>query len=48
MTLIFVILPVSLAIAAGFVLAFALAARRGQFDDLKTPSVRMLFDEDEA
>lgn len=47
MTLVFVILPVSLAIAAGFVIAFAIATRRGQFDDMKTPGMRMLFDDDE-
>lgn len=46
MTLVYVILPVSLLIAAGFVVAFAIATRRGQFDDLKTPGMRMLFDED--
>lgn len=47
MTLVFVILPVSLAIAAGFVIAFAIATKRGQFDDMKTPGMRMLFDDDE-
>jgi cbb3-type cytochrome oxidase maturation protein len=47
MTLVFVILPVSLAIAAGFVIAFAIATKRGQFDDLRTPGMRVLFDDDE-
>jgi cbb3-type cytochrome oxidase maturation protein len=47
MTLIFIILPITLAIAVGFVIAFAWATKRGQFDDLTTPSIRMLFGDDD-
>lgn len=47
MTLIFIILPISVAIAVGFVAAFALATKRGQFDDLTTPPMRVLFNDDE-
>ena len=46
MTLLFIVLPLSLAIAVGFVAAFVLSARRGQFDDLTTPAVRVLFEDD--
>jgi len=48
MTLIFIILPITLAIAVGFVAAFAWATRRGQFDDLTTPGYRMLFNDEDA
>jgi cbb3-type cytochrome oxidase maturation protein len=47
MTLIFIILPITLAIAVGFVIAFAWATKGGQFDDLTTPSIRMLFGDDD-
>lgn len=46
MSVVFIALPVTILLAAGFVVAFVLAARRGQFDDLDTPAVRMLFDDD--
>jgi len=45
METVFVLLPLALliaAIAAGF---FIWAAKTGQFDDLETPPVRMLFDD---
>lgn len=45
METVFVLLPLALliaAIAAGF---FIWAAKSGQFDDLETPPVRMLFDD---
>jgi cbb3-type cytochrome oxidase maturation protein len=44
---IFVLLPLALLIAAIAVGFFIWAARSGQFDDLETPAVRILFDEDE-
>jgi cbb3-type cytochrome oxidase maturation protein len=43
---IFVLLPLALLIAAIAVGFFIWAAKTGQFDDLDTPPVRMLFDED--
>lgn len=45
MTLIYLILPVTFLIAAGFVIAFVRAARSGQFDDLTTPAIRAAFRE---
>lgn len=47
MNVIFIVLPLSLVVAAGFLAAFVLAARRGEFDDLDTPAHRMLEDEDD-
>ena len=47
MYVIFIVLPLALVIALGWVVLFAWAARRGQFDDLETPAIRMLFDDDE-
>jgi cbb3-type cytochrome oxidase maturation protein len=44
---IFVLLPLALLIAAIAVGFFIWAARSGQFDDLETPAVRMLFDDEE-
>jgi cbb3-type cytochrome oxidase maturation protein len=38
---------ISLLLATGFLIAFIRAARSGQFDDPYTPSVRMLWDNDE-
>ena len=45
METIFVLLPLALLIAAIAVGFFIWAARSGQFDDLETPPVRMLFDD---
>ena len=47
METIFVLLPLALLIAAIAVGFFIWAARSGQFDDLDTPAVRILFDDDE-
>lgn len=47
MSVIFFILPVTLLLSAGAVVAFAWATRSGQFDDLETPAVRLLH-EDQA
>lgn len=46
MTILYVVLPLALLIAAGAVWGFSWAIRRGQFDDLETPSQRMLLDDD--
>jgi cbb3-type cytochrome oxidase maturation protein len=45
-TVIYVVLPLAILIAAAAVGAFAWATRRGQFDDLETPAHRMLLDDD--
>lgn len=47
METIFVLLPLALLIAAIAVGFFVWAARTGQFDDLDTPAVRILFDDEE-
>ena len=46
METIFVLLPLALLIASVAVGFFIWAALSGQFDDLDTPAVRMLFDDD--
>lgn len=48
METIFVLLPLALLIAAVAVVFFVWAATSGQFDDLDTPPVRMLFDDEPA
>jgi cbb3-type cytochrome oxidase maturation protein len=45
MTILFLVLPLTIAISAVSVAAFAWATRRGQFDDLETPALRMLHDD---
>jgi cbb3-type cytochrome oxidase maturation protein len=47
MSVIYILLPLALIIAAFAVFAFIWATRDGQMDDLDTPSVRMLFDDDD-
>ena len=44
MSAIFILIGASLLVAIGFLIAFIVAVRNGQFDDDYTPSVRMLFD----
>lgn len=46
MSVIYILLPAAMALAAFFVWAFVRAVRRGQYDDLDTPPVRMLHDDD--
>jgi cbb3-type cytochrome oxidase maturation protein len=46
MEVMFVLLPVALAFAAGALAVFLWAVRTGQLDDLETPAVRILLDED--
>ncbi len=48
MSVIYVVLPLALLIALAAFLAFAWAARSGQLDDLTTPGVRMLLDDDDS
>lgn len=47
MSVIFLVLPLALIVVAAAVFAFVWATRRGQFDDLDTPALRMLHDDDE-
>ena len=44
---IFVLLPLALLIAAVAAAFFVWAAKSGQFDDLETPPVRILFDDEQ-
>ncbi len=46
MEVIFLLILISLAVAAGFLLAYLWAMRAGQYDDEYTPAVRMLFDDE--
>ena len=45
MSVIFLVVPLAALIVLAAVLAFVWGARRGQFDDLDTPAVRMLHDD---
>ena len=47
MSVLFLAVPIALLFAGGAVLAFWLAARQGQFDDLDTPAWRVLQEEAE-
>ncbi|MEO8184191.1 MAG: cbb3-type cytochrome oxidase assembly protein CcoS [Deltaproteobacteria bacterium] len=48
MSVLFVAVPVAVLLAIAGVVAFLWAARRGQFDDLETPPLRMLLDDEIA
>lgn len=48
MTVIYLVLPLAVLLSGAAVLAFAWAARRGQFDDLRTPALRVLCDDADA
>ena len=45
MSVLYIVLPLALVIVAGAVFAFIWSARSGQMDDLETPAVRMLHDD---
>ena len=45
MTVLFVVLPLAVLLSVGAALTFVWATRRGQFDDLETPAVRLLCDD---
>jgi cbb3-type cytochrome oxidase maturation protein len=46
-SVIFLVLPLALIVVGAAVGAVVWATRRGQFDDLDTPALRMLHDDDE-
>ena len=48
MSVIYVLVPVALAIMALALWAYVWAAKRGQFDDLKTPGMRVLHEDDDT
>lgn len=45
MSVIILLIIFSVIVATAFLIAFIWAVRSGQFDDTKSPSVRMLFDD---
>jgi len=45
MSVIFIVVPLAALIVLAAVIGFVVSARRGQFDDLDTPPVRMLNDD---
>ncbi len=40
------LIGVSLLVASGFLYAFIMSVRSGQYDDTHTPAIRMLFDDE--
>ena len=46
MSVIYILLAISIAVAIVFFVAFIFAVKNGQYDDSYTPSVRMLFDDE--
>lgn len=48
MSVIFILIAVSMLVAAGFLVAYIWAHNDGQFDDDYSPSVRMLKDEEKG
>lgn len=47
MSVIVILVFFSVLVASGFLIAFLWAVRSGQYDDRYTPSVRILFDDNE-
>jgi cbb3-type cytochrome oxidase maturation protein len=47
MSVIVVLIGFSIVVAAGFLIAFLWAVKSGQYDDDVSPSVRILFDNEE-
>ena len=47
MSVIYILIGVSILVALGFLGAFLWAVKSGQYDDKYTPSIRMLFDDDD-
>jgi len=48
MSVLYIAIPIALALAVIAVIAFVMQVRGGQFDDLETPPRRMLFDDVEV
>lgn len=44
MNIIYMLLAISIIVAIIFFIAFVLSVKKGQYDDIYTPSVRVLFD----
>ncbi len=48
MSVLFIMIPAALILAGIGIVAFVLAAKSGQFDDLDTPAFRAVFDDDDT
>lgn len=48
MSVLFIVVPLALIVVLAAVVAYIWSARAGQYDDLDTPAVRMLHDDDAA
>jgi len=46
MSVLFILIIVSIFVAASFLIAFLWSVKNGQYEDGYTPSVRMLFDDE--
>ena len=46
MSALFILITISLVVAASFLFAFIWSVKNGQYDDDYTPSVRMLFEDE--
>ena len=46
MNIIYMLLGISVAVALIFFVAFIVSVKKGQYDDVYTPSVRMLFEDE--
>lgn len=46
MNIIYMLLAISVIVALIFFIAFIISVKKGQYDDLYTPSVRMLFEDE--
>ena len=46
MSIIYLLLAISVAVALLFFVAFMISVKNGQYDDTYTPSVRMLFEDE--
>jgi len=47
LSVIFVLIAVSMVVAGGFLIGFLWAVKKGQYDDHYSPSVRILFEDQE-
>lgn len=46
MEIIYMLLAISVFVAIGFFIVFIVSVKKGQYDDMYTPSVRMLFEDE--
>jgi cbb3-type cytochrome oxidase maturation protein len=47
MSVLYLVLPLALVVVGAAVAAFVWASRRGQFDDLDTPGMRVVHDDED-